>query len=66
MPQSQKPVSTDGVGVDLHETARQARKKVKHNETDVPVHACGTMTHQDCPCWICTEEHCAACMATIY
>ena len=66
MARSQPPVSTDGVSIDTFETAKQAAKMVDRDEDGVPIHACGQVSHRECPCWTCTSASCAACFATLY
>ena len=59
-----KMVIKDGV-VDVKESAMLAKKNVKQ-VGGVPVHACGLISHRDCPCWVCTSENCQTCMASMY
>ncbi len=60
---TQRPISTDGVSIDLDETAARAARKVKRNDHGEPIHACGAEGHRGCPCWRCTKSECAACAA---
>lgn len=64
MTKSQLPVSKDGVSIDVGATTEEAFKKVDR-DNGVPIHACGLASHRDCPCWTCTKENCAACMANL-
>lgn len=64
MSKTQRPISRDGVSIDLGATAREANKKVDRHG-GVPVHACGLVSYRDCPCWTCIKDQCAACMASL-
>ena len=61
----QDPISTDGVSIDVTETARQAKKNVNRTEDGIPIHACGQVSIRECPCWTCVKENCAACFASL-
>lgn len=64
MSKTQKPIIKDGAYIDLGATAEKANKNVDRHK-GVPVHACGAVSYRDCPCWVCTKENCAACMASL-
>ena len=64
MAKSQSLISKDGISIDIGATAEEAKKNVdRHN--DMPIHACGLISNRDCPCWTCTKNDCAACMASM-
>lgn len=50
MARSQPPVSTDGIAIDSLATAQRAKERVERDERRVPIHACGLVSHGDCPC----------------
>ncbi|MFA6354480.1 MAG: hypothetical protein WCX12_02235 [Candidatus Paceibacterota bacterium] len=64
MARRQDLLSGNGVSIDLAGTAKEANRNVDRDE-GVPVHACGLVSHRDCPCWICTKNGCAACLASL-
>lgn len=65
MTKSQKLISRDGISIDLGATAEEANKRVDRYN-GIPVHACGKVSNRECPCWKCTTDDCAACMASLY
>jgi hypothetical protein len=65
MSDSQSPISTDGVSIDLDATQKEAEKKVRRTTDGEPIHSCGKIGLRGCPCWRCTKSDCAACNADI-
>lgn len=58
-------VSIDGVSIDTVETFKQAKHGVERDGDGIPMHACGTHSHRECPCFTCVKRMCAACFATM-
>ncbi len=65
MTRSQVPVIKDGVSLDMMETAKRATERVDRSKDKIPIHACGKVSSRECPCWICTKNNCAACVASL-